>query len=306
MATLALVFITPTGVWAALALATMLTTPEGALLYLAALALPAMAFAADQIATHAVYWMTANPTVPSEVMQACRRAWGERFGALSVHQNAPVVSAGRDNEGEAVVDSYQDYLFGFLWLIGSTVLPAFAVLACSGGISRAQTGFACVLGVTLSLALVSLIRTIQRPTSFSRYWQFLVHFLSFQQTAQQLPGWVFQSPCGSLARRRRTVAGALFLLGLATIPAADYFSYLIVCPASAPLIPANVLAAFTEDSVFRFPLALRSVFTGECYLGFCLFIAGITCLVLPVLILVLGTFIIIGPVVSAHHLALED
>jgi hypothetical protein len=306
LTSLAWIFLAPVGIWAALAMATLLTTPEGALLYLTVLTLPTIVFTADQIATHSVYWMTAHPQVPAEVMQACRQAWAERFGVLSPRPNAPAVSAGRDHEGEAVVESYQDYLFSFFWLTGSMVLPAFVVIACSSRTSRAQTGFEFVLAIVFALSLVSLLRIVRQPASFPQYWQFLIHFLSFQHAAERMPGWVFESPSGSLARRRRTVAVALFLVGLTVIPTADFFSYLATCPASAPLIPDYVSAAFAEDHVLRFPLALKAVCTGEYYLGLCLLLAGVACIAMPALILVLAAFVVIGPVVTAHHHALEE
>ncbi len=65
----------PAFAWLSLAMTASVHRPGGRLLYLALVASPAVVFAADQIATHAIFWLTANVQVDYATLSAWRADW---------------------------------------------------------------------------------------------------------------------------------------------------------------------------------------------------------------------------------------
>jgi len=298
-------FLVPLVVWAVVAMAASTGTSGGALLYLLALGIPAAAFTADRVATHAVYWMTAHPTLPLEAAHSIRQSWQRRFRwpffeeLAETDTSEPIIL---DNRLAQVNGNYSK---GFLSLLAAVSVPALAVLLFSPQETAQLTGLTMVVAVVGSLGLVATVRAMQHPGSLLPFWMAVLHYLQFS-LRRRAPGWVFQSPCGSRRRRNATVQYTLLLLVISIGAGADAFSYFLLCPLNAPLIPSDVLTAFRADAGYaRFAIAAGAALSGESYLGLCLLLQLLAAVITPVLVLLLVTFILTGPVIAAHHEVLE-
>jgi hypothetical protein len=77
-----LILFMPAYLWLIVVLQWPVDAIPAAILYAVFLATPVVFFAADQIATHAIYYMSANPRIDHATMQAWRNDWHRRFSPL--------------------------------------------------------------------------------------------------------------------------------------------------------------------------------------------------------------------------------
>lgn len=296
----------PLIVWAVVALAASTGTPSGAFWYFLVLGMPAVVFTADRVATHTVYWMTAHPTLPLEAAHSVRQAWHQRF-RRSFFDEFPEA----DMPESTILDTRlatadRAYSLGILWVLAAVLVPSLAVLLFSQGQTPQLTGMTMIAAIVGSLTLVATVRAMQHPDALLPFWMAVVHFLQFTIRGQA-PGWVFQSPCGSHLQRNGAVLFTLLLLVIAIGACADGFSYFLLCPVNAPLIPPDVLEAFGDDTGYsRFAIAAGAALSGESYLGLCLLLQLLTAVVVPGLVLLVAAFILTGPALAAHHQVLEQ
>ena len=281
-------------------------TPSGAFWYFLVLGMPASVFTADRVTTHAVYWMTAHPTLPLEAANIVRQAWHRRFrwSSFDDFPEADTPELSTLDARLATVDG--SYSLGLAGLLATVLIPGLAVLLFSPELTPQLTGLTMVVAIVGSLALVATVRAMQHPDALLPFWMAVLHFLQYTIRGRA-PGWVFRSPCGSRRRRNATVLFTLLLLVIAIGAGADGFSYFLLCPANAPLIPTDVLAAFSEDTGYSsFAIAAGAALSGESYLGLCLVLQLSASVFVPVLVLLLAAFILTGPAIAAHHEVLEQ
>ena len=200
----------------------------------------------------------------------------------------------------------RNYPFGFVWLVASILVPGLVVFFLSPGQDARTTGSSMVVAIVISLALVGTLRAARQPGSFRCFWMALVHFVRFAHR-QRTPGWVFHSPCGTVHRRRLTFMVCVFLTVIPFVAASDYWTHIILCDASAPLIPDDVLRTHLNDTGFtRFAITVGAALSGERYLAACLAAQLFACISIPILAVILAAFIVAGPAIAAHHEVLEQ
>jgi len=259
----------------------MLTTaPAGGLLLLLSAALPVTAYAADSIATHWLYWCTANPRVDRATMTGWREDWSRRFWRVTDRPLRDDVSDPRAPQAhQQAMRLLRSYPGGFLWLAATFFgVPAVVgALTIQGTVKRTELW--TVAEITLVLLWLAVVRGLQAPGS---WWSFRRAFASWGNYGRDAndPPWVFRSPCGPQLYR---VCVAVFAVVLLTV---SVFTLL-----SDSLNRAvNHLAAVPEIDA---PAVLG------------LLIPLAATVAVPLLWFVLSSYIVTAPVLGAVELACE-
>ena len=200
-------FAAPVWVWAILSLLCCKGTFLSACCFVSIGAFPIGFFVSDQIAHHAIHWITANPLNAFGAREAHRSAWAGRFtlscepGLKRRYQQGPWILALAFSAAAAITLAYADnsYADG---LKGSVLL--------------------------LLLSAILLAITLFRVNDFARAWiqtwHFTVHWLTYGAETQY-PPYVFQSPSGSPLKRQLLLVLALFVSGCAIASLVDYFMW---------------------------------------------------------------------------------
>ena len=295
------IFAAPVGLWLAIASTPGTADLPNALLYFLGLAVPAAAVLADQVATHHIYWATANPMTPAEVMITCREDWSRRFGSggtatVDVSEQQAIL---RSLPG-ALREVRRQYLAGFGILLLGVVAASVVVLLVSGGQPAFQLGLELTVAIALVLLLFGLCRTANQPGAFGRSWYALLHFLHYSHDTSS-PGWVFHSPCGPVMNRRCLAVAALLVFSPAVVRITDYFVWFVVGDFNASVLPPGIAESVSADTYTRFLPAIQAAITGELYLGVCLVAVVAACVIVPGVILFLSLFLVAGPAIAAYR-----
>jgi hypothetical protein len=193
----------------AVGLSTWTTTVTGSIVYFAAVAVPAVSIVSDNLSTHALYWMTANPRVDLPTMLSVREAWRYRFvwlfGPRPARENLEHLSC----ELEEV---FRWYPLQPVVLSTMIIVPQFAWLWLARQESE-MLGTVMVAGSLVSGLSAFAVFTWLRSSRSVRSWPtHFVHWLRYDPHALA-PPWVFRSPVGQA--RSRLALSALGFLPLA-------------------------------------------------------------------------------------------
>lgn len=300
-------FAAPLFLWVVVLMASRLSEPVGAFIYLFAIAIPAAIVVVDRVATHAVYWITANTQVDHATALACREDWRKRFFGDSKLTPSPDLADDihARKQCAALCRVREFYFTGVLWLLGALLMPDFILLASISDPNPKTIGLQLLIGSLCGLLLVSLIRAANHFEMVTCVWKAIVHWL-FYGNQRPLPPWVFQSPCGGVRQRRFVTALAIGLISVAIahLGAKGTF-FVLVAPtssaASATTIQlptslhqdrqADDAASWTAFGLPQWPwLALAAI----CYS------------LLPIAAFFLSCVVCIGPVILSYHNALEN
>jgi hypothetical protein len=201
----------PLFVLMAVGLAAWTTTVVGSIVYFGTIAVPAMAIVADNLMTHAVYWMTANPQVDLATMLSVRDAWRYRFAWLF----------GLGPTRETLLHLSPELENTFRWYPLQPVLLATMVSAPQlawlwpARQESEMLGTRLVAGCLVSGLLAFVVLRWPRGSQSRRSWTAqLVHWLRYEPEALA-PPWVFRSPVGQPGSRL-----AVFALGFPPVAAA--------------------------------------------------------------------------------------
>lgn len=301
----ALLLVVPLFAWFAVAMAGFLDQPAGAFLYLVCVALPAAVLAADRMATHALYWVTAGIQIDNTTVRSWREDWAHRF-LKSPSFSLPEPSTNEttcERNLRAVAEARRNYWLGLLWLLGAVVFPTFLVLVISRKPNPNTIGLQLAIAVCLGLAGAALLRTGGEPQVFKRYWTFLVHWLHYASDGPT-PPWVFQSPGGSVRQRRMVAAAAIAILSVAL----GYLSIrpLIFVVASTP--SATAVNAGAENAIgtgaSTATLTPQYSWVTPTRVALVIVLLALGTFV-PAIVFCLATLVFAGPAISAYYDALE-
>jgi hypothetical protein len=290
----------PLAIWAALAMSNRLSTLAGGFSYAVLLAFPCMFAAADSIATHAIYWMTANLRVDHSTMVSWRKDWRFRFiaGPRLLFSTEATADETSRKQFDAVWQARLTYAAGILWLAAAIILPQVFMLLIGCGKNPNTLGIQVVCGVFFGLLIAVVLRTEGRLWLALRTWQALRHWLHHGE-GDQTPPWVFHSPCGSPRRRRLVCAFAIAML---SIVLAHLVGDSLIRLASA--VNVNIPASAGESAHSADAADYAGVMTSPAWKT--ILIVLTTTVLLPLAMFFLSAVIVIGPVVSAYHDALDS
>jgi hypothetical protein len=293
-------YIIPLLLWATLALPALATTWTGALAYVVLLPLTITILMADQVATHGVWWMTANPRLDLATLLAWRKDWQQRYSGPP--DRPPRLNQLDQNVQElhqAVQHAKQDYRRGpflvavclgtgvtFTWTFPSATKPF-------------EQGLAFFLGFVFALILAGLYRTRCFPRAFRICWTFLLVWLSGQQ--QRDVPWSLQSPSIPAFYRGRLFVLCMFQWAIGLSLATDQFAWLCFLdpnPGLRPIIGTPLLPP-RGDWVFL------SITPQNTFSVLYIVLAVLACMIAPVLVFIAVFFVLAGAVLAAHFFALE-
>lgn len=199
-------FLGPIGTWGVLAFICSPGSFGWSFLFLVLAGAPFLVLAADSIATHAVFWMSANPLNEFPVRDTVRSQWSERLLTSSRHE------------------STQPYRLGLLLLLPALLLSTALTLTfvdCNGD-SRAH-GMALPLILSVVLFTMGWLRSRRLLPTLKLTWHFVNHWMNYGAD-QQFPPYVFQSPSGTPFRRQFLLLASVFVLGAAIFKMTNSFS----------------------------------------------------------------------------------
>lgn len=294
-------FLLPLYLWFTLSLTGFVFQLSGAFVFLAA-GIPAAIVAADQIATHSVYWMTANGYLDYATVQLWRADWRCRLLTMPSH------SLAEDDDGDAdlrifilaAMRARAAYAIGLLWVLAAVVVPNLIIVIMNSPATNSTLGLNLVVGSIFGLLVAALLRSGGSGRMLVRYWRAVSHHFHYGKRFKTTP-WMFQSPCGGLLARRLTplVSVAFLSVGLSFL-AGDSLRQLTSSDCVAHHFGHQADRSLQGDIV-------PQVSASTIHLG----LAGKVLLTLawsatlgPVALVLIG-FISIGPLVDAFYEALE-
>lgn len=231
---------------------------------------------ADQIATHFLYWQSANPQIDHATMQSWRAGWEKRFEELPPHTPRRTELSDSEQQRVKVVEQLrQAYSLGFLGLAGCYLLAP-VMFFFSG--STGRSGFWGAAILLLALVAFTGYRLIQVPCSWSLFWQALSSW-TYYGAGARWPMLVFQSPAGFQLNRQLLLMGGVALLTILMLPLLLSAPWLAIVPSQ----PGSAL-------------------TG---LGLPLLLMLLAAVLFPLALLTLSIYVLIAPAITAHHLALD-
>ena len=191
------------------------STPAVGLMLLDGVAVPATAWLADALATHWVYWCTANPRIDRATMTGWRADWSRRFTGSPDRPLRPELTSPAAREAHRrVMGLRRAYLWGFLWLlVPFFVVPMLVLSLALFGLMQLMAHW-IVLEITLALIGLSFIRALTAPQSWRLYRRAIASWNHYGRDTVD-PPWMFQSPGGSQLRRAGWFLVPLVLLAVA-------------------------------------------------------------------------------------------
>lgn len=291
----------PVLAWATVALASLARDWWGSLLYLAVLPIPLTFFIADQLATHAVWWMSANPRIDLNTMLAWREDWKRRF--LDPPRRQPrrkdLPPEVRDLH-ERVLLTKTTYRFGLPVVAACLVVAlAFASIVSPAG-KLHEHGFGFFLGFLLGVLVMAFVYTWSFPGAVGICWSFFLAWIYAPPELNPVP-WGFRSPVIAASSRRRLVLLCVFLWAMALVMITDHFAWFCFLDPHPKLRPMIIAHGILKDSPSIFLSLAPQHSTALAYIV----LAILACGVLPVLVFVLVVFLAAGPVLAGHFFALE-
>lgn len=294
-----LAFVGPSLLWLLMVAMPFHRFPAASVLIFLAFGLPTVFWFADAVATHAVHWMSAHYKNDHATMLAWRKDWESRF--VGIADRSPRRPDLRETDKAlhgGVLATRSAYRYGFLSVLGLVLLSSISVLGILPDAPRFTTGFGIVLGVFVALFVVCVIRTIQFPGSLQRTWFYFTDWIWHGSFLRQ-PPWVFQSPSGNLFQRQGATLLVLFIVTLTLIPLGDYFRWLYFGAYNAEVLPEHLVENPNPLSLW-WAVARGNLYVGVLTITHYLLLFGT-----PGLFVFMATHFLAGPVISAHHLALE-
>jgi hypothetical protein len=228
--------------------------------------LPILALTSDSIATHAIYWMSANPSNEFSAREMVRSDWRERFSIDSTN------------------DNNRRYQVGFALAIPCVLLSVWLsrVLVDADRVRHAK-GTIALLTLSALLFAVAWFRSGFTLNSLTLTWSFISHWYNFGVNVAY-PPYVFQSPAGSPLRRQLLLLASVLVMSAAVFSLTHSFFWSVEWHRSHSL----------EMTVFEGLWLLVRIL--------CLFF--INTLAVGVLWF-LGVFFLLGPALSFTFTALE-
>ncbi len=291
----------PVLTWATIALASLTSAWPGALLYLVLLPLPLTLFLADQLTTHAVWWMSAHPRLDLATMLAWREDWSQRF--FSPPSRPPWrkdLPLELRELHERVGGTKRNYRLG-LPLLASCILGALVFTALFAPAQPTyEHGFGFFLGLVLLLVVVCFLRTWDLPGAFGRLRFFFLAWV-YAPADPHLPPWSFLSPTIPPRRRLGLVLACTFLWALALAFATDHFAWFFFLDPNPQLRPIVTPGAVAPDQ----DLVFLAAWPANAFAFTYILLAILACVLFPIQIFVLVVFLVTGPTLAGHFLALE-
>ncbi len=287
--------ILPLIVWLLIISMPLHAAPALSVLLLLVFAVPLVAWLADTVATHGVYWMSAHLRIDHAAMLAWRADWCHRFRNLPVRQpRRDDVTAEERLLHERVLKVRRNYRGGFLCYLVGLLLTGAAVTATCQEEPHDRVGLVLSLALLAVLLLGSLLRNRHTPRGFQFAFSFLTHLAGYGRSAPS-PPWGFQSPAGSIRRRLGSALFVLIVVCTSWLPLAQYYR--------GALDDQRLLADLSESSsllaVWRKALQGDVAVAGRAVLHYALLIGS------PGLFVYLSLCFLAGPALAAHYDALE-
>ncbi|MHB0958741.1 MAG: hypothetical protein ACYC0X_15650 [Pirellulaceae bacterium] len=239
-------FLLPPLLWQAVAGLEHVHHLAGAVSYYFFVSLPLAIIAFDRFATHAVRWCTASPTAHHAKMEWGRRVWSRRLLVLSTASNDGCAETGTigDTDSRSVERGCSSYRWGPAWAYGAAIAPLVLHVAVLRNAPAAVQGVQVLFGLTFSTLAALIVRGQGDVRLIPGFLRMLAHWF-FYGWHEQLPRWVFQSPCGDCLRRQ-----AYFLV-VAAILAVPMTS--LTAHSSARLLAAAPGQGMSADTTYLPP-----------------------------------------------------
>ncbi|MFO0979945.1 MAG: type IV secretory system conjugative DNA transfer family protein [Planctomycetaceae bacterium] len=251
---------------------------------------------ADALATHAVAWSTANPTMSHKWMTFGRKVWRERFQIRSetLDRTDPKIETALDNTSPGI-----GYVFRII------AVPVLHLVAVQPLLEHPSTT-SCLLIVTRSLLIqipLFLWTVIKTRASLHRFYWMLKHWYFWDPPIPAAP-MMFRSPGGTIAERQfrkkglmQVITAVLFVVWLPLLltdpahAASDHTDVYetISLPGSDAPDPSRTIPLNSFDVVM---LTLVS--------------NGVLLLLAPALITVICLYNIAGPAISDFQLVFDN
>ncbi len=297
-----LIFLLPLFVWFVVCLSAHAHELAGAFLFLT-MAIPVGVVAADRIATHAVFWMTANGYLDYSTVHAWRADWHRRF------VTGPLQDLADDDDSDAdlrpliqsAMRTRAAYVAGLLWVLAAVVVPNMAIMIINTPAAKTTLGLQLVVGTMFGLLMTALLRSGGSGRMPVRYWSVVSHYFHYDKRNRTTP-WMFQSPCGGVGRRRFLPLVSVGLLSVSlSFLAADSLRSLTLSSRALPAVSTSHADQPVGDRMDSHDntMGINASLTGRVLL-----MLACAALVAPTALFLLG-FIVIGPLIDAYHEALE-
>lgn len=232
---------------------------------------PATLRAADLLATHTLYYLSAQPRLDRRTQLKWRADWSHRFQGFScpAPRRSDLTLAQRDDFDRLLVMRGR-YCWGRWWLFAVWVTPViWGWLLCNGN-WVAQRLFVTA-GIVSALGVWARTQARLCPGSWNLFRQALTNWLNFD-TPPESPPWVFTAPVAGRRPRRFVARITVALIAIGFVPLTFVGSFRVV--------------HWLDWSTLMLSLVLSFV--------------------LPIIVFVLALFSITAPVLSAWFQLLEQ
>jgi hypothetical protein len=207
-----------------------------AVLCLLAVSIAAACLSADQMCTHSIFWMSADPGVDLPTLLTCREAWRRRLWLFLLRRPTGRTAAPLSPK---LIHTLRSYPLRGLVVFIATLLPALFGTLLARGSDLPTQGVTLVATVTLGLAAVGLLGAARHQRPLQTFVHYLLHWL-YSGENQTVPPWVFRSPLGSPLRRQVSFVFMLLLFVPAVI---GLTNWLCLFPADGVSSPTDIASA---------------------------------------------------------------
>ena len=295
--------LTPPAVWAALALFATAGPGVGALGVTILLALPAVVWLADRIASDRLSWHSANPRVDHATMLKWREAWTRRFTFGGPTPARGPLGNDTTEDHRRLNEALRGYAEGPLWLLGAVALAT--IVAAVFGLLGSRPEQAAWLTTLLMLGLLAaaIFRSWRHPAAWDRVLFAMAAFRQQDPNPNPTPS-CWQSPAGFSSDRRAVFFTALVAIAAATLGLSCGWLALAVWSTPPPGTTPGWAAwmnlppgpGMLFGSMAEHPVGW----------GIRLFVVAVASVVTPAALLFLSLVTLIGPVLAGLHQALES
>ena len=190
-----------------------------AFLFLLVFAWPATLRAADLMATHALYWMSAQPRMDRATQAKWRADWSLRFeGFSSPSPRRTDLTAHERDEFEDLLDQRLRYRWGRWWLLAAWSAPVVWGWVLGGEHSEARR-WLVGLGLLIAMVVWAKVQARLCPNSWRVFRLALASWLNFEFPPES-PPWMFNTPVGTQSHRRFSAGFTVALIAMGLVPLA--------------------------------------------------------------------------------------
>lgn len=255
----------PLGFWMVAMLGCTTRSEAAALMFLLVLGWPAMVYAADRMATHSLYYLSAQPRLDRATQVKWRTDWGYRDDGFSSPQpRRNDLTPEERAEFDRLCQHRLQYRSGRWWLLGLWTAPVLFGWLFVGDHEIARR-LVIAVGLLASMSVWVSEQKRQYPGSWSVFRLALASWIYFEH-GPEMPPWVFNTPVGTQAERQSEARRTVALLSIGLVPLAGGIGSQFGSPATLGELTSRTIGIV---ATFVIPIAV--------------FVQALYCLTAPVL-----------------------